>query len=290
MKKRTVINEPKRQHYVPKMLLRNFTNEKGRLYFFDKRFPEKNVLESTPAKLFVERHLYTLYDESGGKDIRVEKLLVDIERDANAIVEKIINAARAGKLPKLTPHEKKIWDQFFCCQLVRVPEMINPYLKNFDKWVLQTTKEYEEKFGSLTVAERAIIEDSSTQSRIKHNFGAIAVINYLSKGELLTALGKKGLAIARISNPEKSFVIGSNPYIKTSDRNHFSDRNAEIWLPVAYDILVSPSLSPGIERLIEIKENRKIREFNEHIFKRSSLIASRSRKLITSLAGVKQRS
>ena len=103
------------------MLLRNFTNEKGRLYFFDKRFPEKSILESTPAKLFVERYLYTLYDESGGKDIRVEKLLADIERDANAIVEKIINAARAGKLPKLTPHEKKSGISFsvvkcFVCQ------------------------------------------------------------------------------------------------------------------------------------------------------------------------------
>ena len=73
-------NEAKRQHYIPRMLLRNFTNEKGRLYFFDKRFPEKKVLESVPANLFIENHLYTHYDESGGKDVRIEKLLSDIDK------------------------------------------------------------------------------------------------------------------------------------------------------------------------------------------------------------------
>ena len=287
MKKRTVINEPKRQHFVPRMLLRNFTNEKGLLYFFNKRFPKKRVLESTSTKLFVENHLYTQYDESGGKDIRVEKFLADIESDCSTVVKKIINAARTGKSPNLTPDEKEIWDLFFCCQLVRVPEMIDPYLNNFDEWVSEIAKEYEERFGSLPAEERVLIEHSGVQARIKHNVRAIAVINYLSKGELLPALGKKGLAIARIQNSKKSFVIGSNPYIKTSDWNHISDRNAEIWLPVAYDISVSPSLSPGIEKLIKIKEDSKIREFNEHIFKRSSLIAGRSRKLIASLAGVR---
>ena len=94
-------NEPKRHHYIPRMLLRNFTNEKGRLYFFDKRFPEKGVLESTPANLFIENHLYTQYDESGGKDVRVEKFLADIERDGSDVVRKIINAARTGKPPNL---------------------------------------------------------------------------------------------------------------------------------------------------------------------------------------------
>ena len=209
--------------------------------------------------------------------------------DSKPIVEKIINAARIGKSPSLSSDEKEMWDLFFCCQLVRVPEMIYPYLSHFDELVSEIVKECEEKFGPLTNEDRIIIEDSGVQTRIKHNVKAVAVINYLSEGELLPALGKKGLAIARIRDPKKSFIIGSNPYIKTSGWNHFSDRNAEIWLPIAYDILVSPGLSPGIEKLIEIKEHSKIREFNEHIYKRSLLIASHSRELIASLANLKHR-
>ena len=260
------------------------------MYFFNKRFPEKGILESDPVNLFIEKHLYTHYDESGGKDVRVEKLFADIEADCSPIIRKITSAARAGKSPNLTADEKEIWDLFFCCQLVRVPEMIDPYLNHFDELVSETAREYKEKFGLPAPEERILIEDSEAQARIKHNVRAVAAINYLSEGDLLPLLQKKGLAVARIRDPRKSFVVGSNPYIKTAGWDHFSDKNAEIWLPIAYDTLVSPVSSPGAEKLIEIREHSKIREFNEHVFKRSSLIAGRSQKLIASLAGAKQMS
>ncbi len=283
------MDTPKRQHFVPKMLLNRFVDKNGLLYFFSKRSSVKKILKSTPANLFIEGHLYTLYDELGDKNVLVEKLLSDIETDANPIIEKIVNAARASRQPKLNPSEKKIWNLFFCCQLVRVPEMIDPYLNNFDKMVSEIAEEFEGKFGPLTSEERIKIDDPDKLDRIRHNVRAAAVVNYLSEGELLPALEKKGLAIGIICNPKKSFIVGSNPHIKTSDWNHFSDRNAEIWLPVAHDIIVSPYFSPNIEKLIKIKENNKIREFNKHIFKQSSLIAGRSPKLIASLAGINQR-
>ena len=199
------MDTPKRQHFVPKMLLNRFVDKKELLYFFNKRSSVRKILKSTPVNLFIEGHLYTLYDEFGDKNVLIEKLLADIERDASSIIEKIINAARASRPPKLNPSEKKIWNLFFCCQLVRVPKMIDPHLKNFDKMALEVADEFEEKFGPLTTEERIKIDDSDKLDRIKHNIRAAAVVNYLSEGELLPALEKKGLAIGIIYNPKKKY-------------------------------------------------------------------------------------
>ena len=93
---------------------------------------------------------------------------------------------------------------------------------------------------------------------------------------------KKGLAIAIIKKPKKSFIVGSKPYIKTADWNHISEPNAELWLPIAYDVAVSPAYYSGKEELLEIKDH-KVRDFNKYVCDESSLIAGRSKILINSL-------
>ena len=218
-------NEPKRHHYIPRMLLRNFTNEKGLLYFFDKRFPDKNVLESAPSNLFLETHLYTQYNKSGGKDVWVEKFFAEIERDGNAVVKKIINAAKEGKSPKLTAPERKIWDRFFCCQMIRVPDILNAEIDdNFDKLLSEIWDEYEKRVRPFTAEERAERDNPDVRIRIKHNLRAVTPANVLLReGKVMAALGSKGLAVGIIRNPKKSFIIGSNPCVKTSGwKNLFS--------------------------------------------------------------------
>ncbi len=64
---------PKRQHYVPKMLLRNFTDENGWLYVFDGRVPTIGVRRSRPEQAFVQKDFYTRYSyEHADKSYSIE--------------------------------------------------------------------------------------------------------------------------------------------------------------------------------------------------------------------------
>lgn len=107
------MNKPKNQHYNAKMFQDRFTDEEGRLYFYDKRAPEKGVLQSIPKNIFVERYLYTLYPDSREKDFSGEEELSRLEGQTNRIIEKIVLTARSGKVPYLISSEKKIFDRFF---------------------------------------------------------------------------------------------------------------------------------------------------------------------------------
>ena len=62
------MSKPKRHHSNAEMLQSRFTDEEGRLYFYNKRFPEKGVQRSIPKNIFVGHHLHTQHPDSGEKD------------------------------------------------------------------------------------------------------------------------------------------------------------------------------------------------------------------------------
>ena len=107
---------------VGQSLLRRFTDEDGKLYWFSKLCPDKGVLTGTTGKLFRQRHIYTAKDRGGTKNVRLEEYYAELEGDANPIIEKIVTSARCGKKPHLTLQEKEVWDTFFYNQWQRVPD------------------------------------------------------------------------------------------------------------------------------------------------------------------------
>ena len=117
------MSTPKRHHYIPRMLLKRFSNERGIFYVFDKRHPDKGLHKRKLENLFVERHLYTQVDANGAKDVSVEtEYLASLESKGSRLFNKLVFAARRGDAPSLTPVEKDIWKEFFYCQHMRVPE------------------------------------------------------------------------------------------------------------------------------------------------------------------------
>ena len=83
------MNVPKRQHYVPQMLLRRFTDEDGFLYWCN----GSKIQKSRPKQVFFENHLYTKYNDDGEVDVSVENHLSIMEGSNSPIIEKIINSA-----------------------------------------------------------------------------------------------------------------------------------------------------------------------------------------------------
>jgi hypothetical protein len=115
--------DPKLHHFLPQMLLRRFTDSKGKLAFFTKIAPLAGVITGKPKGLFAQNHLYSVERADGSRNVELEKNLAKLEGDAETVLGKIISAARLGRTPRLSVEEKRVLDQFLYMQWKRVPDV-----------------------------------------------------------------------------------------------------------------------------------------------------------------------
>ena len=274
------MNTPIRHHYIPRMILRNFTDNNGRLHCYYK--PAGKIFSTTPDNVLAESHLYTRQGASGKKDVSVEKELSHLEGRVQAVVEKIVNAARKGDEPGLAPSEKKTWDDYLCSQFRRLPvareslpdeELVAEHLDRFEREVRPLKPAVREKFSEPKF-QTELVDDAWVQ----------IVAN--PQGELLEVLQDKGLVIGFIGNARKSLVTGDNPTIEIAPQGRTDLRFPEVerLFPLAHDIVVTPGLPAGNEKLVVIDDTGYIRQLNEEILKNSNIIVGRSHALIESLS------
>ena len=282
------MNKPKNQHYNAKMFQDRFTDEEGRLYFYEKRAPEKGVLQSIPKKLFRVKHLHTQYLDSGEKDFSVEENLSQIEGEANEIIEKIVEKARSGKVPYLTSQEKETFDKFFYFQWKRVPDFHSERLPDheIDEVILDRIERHKAAGEELSPEIQNIKNDPRTMYRMRHNLRAMAIGD--SSEESLRRLAETGLLVMATYNPNDSFIIGSRPILERRLPDESPDSDPSFFLlPLAHDVAVQPCLSKEQVELKIEKRSNLIWEINKAIMAQSTVIAGRSRELIVSLAGVR---
>lgn len=266
------------------MVLRNFTDDKGRLYCFRKASEDSSgdVFETTPEGVLVRSHLYTQTDIHGEKDVSVEKQLSHQESRVQPVVEKIINAARTRKKPEFVPSEKRTWDEYFCSQLRRLPAARDSLPTG--ELVAEHLDRFEREIRPLTPAVRERFANSKLQKELTHN--AWVKIVPEAQGELLEVLQDKGLVIAVISDAENSLVTGDNPTIRITPQGRTDLRLPEVELlfPLAHNVMVTPGLSAGSEELVVLQDSAYIWQLNEQILRQSNIVVGRCRALIESLS------
>ncbi len=266
-------NEPIRQHFVPRMLLRNFTDTEGWLYSSDENLPEGVVRKSRVKKFCAENDIYTVYDEHGNRDFSEEKAFSDLENTCAPIIRKIIKTARAGKPPGLTSPEKSALNLFLLCQCSRVPDWNDPILNR------RFENTFSENPEILEMPEEEI-------DRFKRDVRARSLAHYVKNPDkkILSILENKGLTIAVAATGNESFVIGSNPVIVDRPGYYMFGRIRKDWLPIAYDIAVALSFPRGAENLIRFGD-ANIRSFNEAVLGQSKTVGGNSRELIRRVIG-----
>lgn len=275
------------QHFVSKMLLQRFTDHNGQLFFFDKRFPMKGILATSPEKLYRQRHLYTAKRKSGEIDASLELHYAEVEALANPVIEKIVSSARSGRNPILSIEERQIWDLLFCHQWKRVPDFHGKLMnqEEVETMIEETGVALAAKAPARVPEFKRLLEDPQSRQRILRD----SMIDALARPPtaILAVLAQKGLAVAVIRRPDKSFVIGSFPVVKLTypGREHLADPSVEAWLPISHDVAVTPAPIPSQNtQLIYLRDDSQIRHLNQTAFKQSTTIAGRSRELIASLA------
>ena len=94
-------NEPKSQHYIPKMLLKRFCDAEGFIYVGDRA--TRTVFRQNLDKAFVRKHQYTRYSyEDKSRNLDYESRLGEIESAAAPVLEEVVSSLNANMLPDLS--------------------------------------------------------------------------------------------------------------------------------------------------------------------------------------------
>jgi hypothetical protein len=103
--------------------------------------------------------------------------------------------------------------------------------------------------------------------------------------DILSVIAGRGLAVVRIPNPKKSFVLGRRPVLKLTpqETNDLSDPRVELFLAIAPDVMVGVGPLDQGEVIVDISD-KNVRLTNESVCTQSSQITGRSKELIASLS------
>ena len=276
---------PRRHHFVPQMLQRRFTDAGGRLYVFDKRRPEAGVFGTTPGNAFVQKDLNAVELKDGSKHVGLEIWYSELEGQVAPIIDKIVERARARKVPGLTDDERNAWDNFMYHQQKRAPDIFERLglVQDFEKDLPARIAEYEREVRQLTDVERVALQSPEAIKRMVQR----ASVQARGRGseEVVATLASLGIAVALVKSPKKSFILGDHPLARMGPTGELGHPATEIWMPIAPDVAVSPWGSPKSEKLIAIEWDH-VRRVNQTIFQHSNIVAARSEALIRSLAGL----
>lgn len=274
-------NPPKRHHFIPQMMLRHFADDDGQLWFWRREF-EKGAVKKTGTKLlFAENDLYTLVDADGGKDVALETFFAMIEGIGARFIDDLADIIRAGETPKLDGGAWDFWGDFFYYHLKRTPGAIDAFAEQMD-----FDAKIEETFAKVQEARGKSGRDPAEpglKERIYKN--AVVMAQRMPPGEeVRKAFREFGLAVYRIIDPKKSFVVGDVPGAMARFSLSGGGMSHEtMFLPLTWDIAVG-HLTHSRKVEILIVDRDQVRRMNVASASRSKIIAGRSEALIRSLS------
>jgi len=273
---------PKAHHIVPEFILEEFTDQDGFLHIIHDHKKQTEFFRQKPGAAFTINDINNIRGRNGERNPKFEELLGKVEGDAAPIAKKIIEEVRRGRIPNLTRDEHEIWCVFVAYQWKRLPDIYETVTPKFelDDMHRNSIAAHEQKFGPLSDAERERLERPEEKSRQLHNL-RVGVMAQLPL-EALEALLGRGLQIAQIAVPDRSFIIGSNPQLKRSDKKGVTlkDSAMSLWLPIAQDIMVSPGDAGNDILVADFIRGDEITKFNTAVAMRSTTIAGHSSDLV----------
>ncbi len=94
-------NETKRQHYIPRMLLKRFCDADGFIFVGDRT--TRTVVRQNLSNAFVKNHQYTLYSyDDDSRSMEYESRLGEIESAAVPALGDVVSSLNVNKLPDLS--------------------------------------------------------------------------------------------------------------------------------------------------------------------------------------------
>lgn len=283
---------PKRQHYIPKMLLARFCDDRGRLWVGDKR--RNRVYPQAPAKALARTHLYTRRSYDGSPpSAEYEQILGRVESDAAPVIDKVVAAARRVELPDLLESQKAALQRFVLALARRTPESqqrVARPLTDDDLYSIVSARAGETGYTGLPPKD-ALFEDGRWREfaeRIRHNSDAVfaAGTDPHMVEEERKYIAETDIRFAVAHKTDKSFAIGSHGITICDPATVGGDLVGTV-LPIAPDVLIHAVYKPIKPSLLVIghdpASSNLIDAVNNTTTRQSQTIAGNSEALVKSL-------
>ena len=200
------MSNPSRQHYLPKMYLKNFCNNNGKVWVYNDKnhaFKELSITDTTVIK-----HFYTISDEKGNKDYKIENSLSSIETLCSPILKKLVDGQQ------INSEEKGYLSVFIAVLQNRTPkavklinEFVNPILELTNKQILYHKRGELIKEGEKLGLSKNLVNELMENSKIS-----------LTKEGEWGLLMETALKIAELySQMEWHFIYTENSSFITTD-------------------------------------------------------------------------
>ncbi|MBA8908833.1 hypothetical protein HNQ95_004627 [Aminobacter ciceronei] len=264
------------------MILKNFLNDRGGLYFWRREFPVGHVRTTTPANLFLEDDLYTVIGDEGERDSSLEHGFSKLEAAGAHFLRQLLDIVRSGKKPHMGEDVWEFLQLFRYYSDKRSAAWHSRFLS--DEEFNAVLEEVANK-PHVTDADRAWLANPKDVDRIKRN-SRIAAQATGPTEELLEAMRGRGLAIY-IAPRSASFVLGDHPTavakIGSATEGAFGGKLS--FMPIASDVALGYSWQPRTVHLEQLTRPQ-LRTMNEAMTRQSEMIAGRSQALVASLSRV----
>ncbi|NPC48269.1 DUF4238 domain-containing protein [Corallococcus sp. AB032C] len=269
---------PKNHHFVAQMHAERFTDDKGKLWAFNKK--SGSLFHVPPKAVFAETHLYTVEAADGVKDTSLESDFSKLESEANGILKELVAGARIGHAPQLTAQQRSGWDVYFYFQWKRVPDVHAKVGSLTQSDVL--LDEIFAKMRALGPKAEAAVDKLDTPEERKRlaQGGKVHGIRH-TPGDVLGILASRGLALLHITAPGESFALGSLPIVRK--QGSLLEADSEAWLPVASDVAVGLGFKPNTITIIDLADPEAIWRMNRVTASQSTTFAAGSKALMEKL-------
>lgn len=239
---------PKRQHYIPRFYLNNFSND-GKIWLFD-RYKKEYRYQSIKDTAVIKDY-YTLKNESK-KDYKIEKLLGDVENESKKIIDKFLNKK------ELTEYDKITFSIFLALIFTRTPDFektINEFtdkavkkIHNFvfndiDKTRIQL-KYLEEKTGKKYDLSAEEFYDFIKEEKYEIKYDRINMIFMMihQATGLFPHFFNKDWVI--INSDNAKLITSDNPLVLLPTEGHFKNPH------YGYGIN-----TPGVKKILTLNHN-----------------------------------
>ena len=174
-------NEPKRHHYIPQFILKNFVDSDGKLFYWDMN--KKELIRSYTRFVFMNLHMYRDEINHNDQPTFIEKSLAVFESDMAKVFQKL----NEGNEIVLLRKELEALRIFLCLLSFRSDLRMEQYVQNrFDDATRNILKQYaiNEDYADLWKREIEELSKCRSYQQIKDSH----IIDPIIKQDLENAL------------------------------------------------------------------------------------------------------
>ena len=286
------MSNAKKQHYIPRLILRRFSDDGKKLWTYEKAANKYN--HSNIGSVFKMYQAYTTrtFDDmrpredirrflgSIGTDYQNDKEIQKLENSAAPVIDHVINQARHGKPPQLTLEQSCTLKKFVFLMARRTPEarervareprqVLKDVIPELLDKVVPIDDTDPEKRNKLRLLAKHLVSNSDSQ------FSAGTMDNVQADAEELCR-GTE-ILVAAHRCPRKSFIIGSHG-LSIVTKEYANDPSSGSWLPLAHDVVISLTRSPAREYILILtgdNESDRIIDRINYASAKSEVVAAR---------------